>query len=144
MRSSPTRRRRSTPPRRPERSPRIKPHSSSQTCRHAWRRRWIRLVRSPAGVLPSSNRLAPPADGAGLARSGTVPVWVLKLTAIATVLNVFFFGFGYARANVKDVAAPLQPPVLTTASTRATPAPTPAPALTLRRGVRTTTTAPLT
>jgi hypothetical protein len=35
---------------------------------------------------------------------------MLKLTAIATVLNVFFFGFGYARANVKEVAAPLQPP----------------------------------
>ena len=68
---------------------------------------------------------------------------MLKLTAIATVLNVFFFGFGYARANVKDVAAPLQPPVVTT-STRASAAPTPAPALNLRRGVRTTTTAPLT
>jgi hypothetical protein len=66
---------------------------------------------------------------------------MLKLTAVATVLNVFFFGFGYARANVKDVAAPLQPPVVTEATTRATPAPTatPAPALNLRRGVRTTT-----
>ena len=39
---------------------------------------------------------------------------MLKLTAVATVLNVFFFGFGYASANVKDVAAPLQPPVVTT------------------------------
>ena len=26
---------------------------------------------------------------------------MLKLTAVATVLNVFFFGFGYANANVK-------------------------------------------
>ncbi|MEK6226000.1 MAG: hypothetical protein AABM40_06835 [Chloroflexota bacterium] len=69
---------------------------------------------------------------------------MLKLTAIATVLNVFFFGFGYARANVKDVTAPLQPPVVTTATTRATQAPTPVPALNLRRGVRTTTTAALT
>ena len=69
---------------------------------------------------------------------------MLKLTAVATVLNVFFFGFGYANANVKQVAAPLQPPVVTTASTRAVSAPTPAPALNLRRGVRTTTTAPLT
>jgi hypothetical protein len=70
---------------------------------------------------------------------------MLKLTAVATVLNVFFFGFGYARANVKDVAAPLQPPVVTSA-TPATPVPTtaPAPALNLRRGVRTTPTAPLT
>jgi hypothetical protein len=90
-------------------------------------------------VAASNKRPAPSAGGAGLTRSGTVPVWVLKLTAIATVLNVFFFGFGYARANVKDVAAPLQPPVVTTATTRATPAPTPAPALNLRRGVRTTT-----
>ena len=89
-------------------------------------------------MAASNKRPAPSADGAGLTRSGTVPVWVLKLTAIATVLNVFFFGFGYARANVKDVAAPLQPPVVTTASTRAAPAPTPAPALNLRRGVRTT------
>ena len=95
-------------------------------------------------MAASHNRLPPTADGAGLTRSGTVPVWVLKLTAIATVLNVFFFGFGFARANVKDVAAPLRPPVATTATTRATPAPTPAPALNLRRGVRTTTTAPLT
>jgi hypothetical protein len=69
---------------------------------------------------------------------------MLKLTAVATVLNVFFFGFGYARANVKDIAAPLQPPVVTTATARETPAPTTAPALSLRRGVRTTATAPLT
>jgi hypothetical protein len=96
------------------------------------------------GVAPSDKRLAPSADGAGFTRSGTVPVWVLKLTAVATVLNIFFFGFGYARANVKDVAAPLQPPVVSNAATRATTAPTPAPAVNLRRGVRTTTTAPLT
>jgi hypothetical protein len=89
-------------------------------------------------VGPNTQRIAPSADGAGLTRSGTVPVWVLKVTAIATVLNVFFFGFGYARANVKDAAAPLQPPVITTATTRSTTAPTTAPALNLRRGVRTT------
>ena len=69
---------------------------------------------------------------------------MLKLTAIATVLNVFFFGFGYARANVKEVAAPLQPPVVTISTTRATVAPMPAAALNLRRGVRTTSGAPLT
>jgi len=67
---------------------------------------------------------------------------MLKLTAVATVLNVFFFGFGYASANVKDVAAPLQPPVVNTSATRATPTAT--PALALRRGVRTTTGAALT
>lgn len=67
---------------------------------------------------------------------------MLKLTAIATVLNVFFFGFSYARANVKDAAAPLQPPVVTSA-TPATPPPTPA-LVNLRGGVRTTPNAPLT
>ena len=69
---------------------------------------------------------------------------MLKLTAIATVLNVFFFGFGYARANVKQIAAPLQPPVVTTSTTRAAPGPAPTPTLTLRRGVRTSTDAALT
>jgi len=52
---------------------------------------------------------------------------MLKLTAIATVLNVFFFGFGNARANVKQIAAPLQPPVVTTSTTRAAPGPAPTP-----------------
>jgi hypothetical protein len=42
-----------------------------------------------------------------LSRSGAVPFWALKLTAIATVLNAFFLGFGYARTNVKPDAAPL-------------------------------------
>ena len=69
---------------------------------------------------------------------------MLKLTAIATVMNVFFFGFGYARANVKALAAPLQPAVVTTAATRAAPGPAPTPSLTLRRGVRTTTSAAIT
>jgi len=69
---------------------------------------------------------------------------MLKLTAVATVLNVFFFGFGYANANVKQIAAPLQPPVASPSTTRAVPAPTPTPALTLRRGVRTTTGAAVT
>jgi len=69
---------------------------------------------------------------------------MLKLTAVATVLNVFFFGFGYANANVKQIAAPLQPPVVSPSTTRAVPAPTPSPALTLRRGVRTTTGAAIT
>ena len=69
---------------------------------------------------------------------------MLKLTAVATVLNVFFFGFGYANANVKQISAPLQPPVVTTSTTRATAVPAPTPALTLRRGVRTTTGAALT
>ena len=98
---------------------------------------------SPGGVA-ASNRSTPSADGAGFTRSGTVPVWMLKLTAVATVLNVFFFGFGYANANVKQIAAPLQPPVVSTSNTRATPIPAPTPAVTLRRGVRTTTGAAIT
>ena len=69
---------------------------------------------------------------------------MLKVTALATVLNVFFFGFGYANVNVKQIAAPLQPPVVNTSATRPTPTPAPTPALTLRRGVRTTTGAALT
>ena len=95
-------------------------------------------------MAASNKQLPPSANGAGPTRPGTAPVWILKLTAIATVLNVFFFGFGYARANVKDVAAPLQPPVVTTATPRAAPTATPAPALNLRRGVRTTTNPALT
>ena len=69
---------------------------------------------------------------------------MLKLTAVAAVLNVFFFGFGYANANVKQITAPLQPPVVSTSNTRATPIPAPTPAVTLRRGVRTTTGAAIT
>ncbi|MDQ2911632.1 MAG: hypothetical protein M3T56_00045 [Chloroflexota bacterium] len=95
-------------------------------------------------MAANTSKTAPSADGVGLTRSGTVPVWVLKLISIAAVLNVFFFGFGYARANVKDTAAPLQPPVVTTATTPAMPAPTPAPALNLRRGVRMTPSAAIT
>jgi hypothetical protein len=70
----------------------------------------------------------------------------LKLTAIAAVLNVFFLGFGYASANVKDLAAPLQPPVVPESGARTDPAPaaTIAPALNLRRGVRTTPSSPIT
>ena len=65
---------------------------------------------------------------------------MLKLTAIAAVLNVFFVGFGYAHANVTEASAPLQPPVAGRADAGATPA----PALTLRRGLRTTTGAAIT
>jgi hypothetical protein len=69
---------------------------------------------------------------------------MLKLTAVATVLNVFFFGLGYARANVKEVAAPLQPPVARNASVRADPVTVGSWDLTLRGGLRTTPGAPLT
>jgi len=95
-------------------------------------------------VAPSTEPLTPPARTVlDRSRSGTVPFWALRLTAIATVLNVFFLGLGYARANVKADAAPLQPPVVTTA-TQATTRPAATPAVTLRRGLRTTPSAPLT
>jgi hypothetical protein len=70
-------------------------------------------------------------------RSGTVPSWGLKLGTVATVFNVFFFGFGYATTHIKDVTAPLQPPVVHDGV--AAPAPTPAPTIapTTRRGSRT-------
>jgi hypothetical protein len=86
------------------------------------------------------------APAPGPTRPGAVPAWALKLTAIAAVANVFFLGFGYARANVKAGAAPLQPPVVPESGIRTTPTatPSPAPALNLRRGVRTTPSSPIT
>lgn len=57
---------------------------------------------------------------------------------MATVFNVFFFGLGYATTHVKNVTAPLQPPVVDAAvAATATPAPTLAPST--RRGGRTPT-----
>ncbi|TMF27762.1 MAG: hypothetical protein E6I28_02630 [Chloroflexi bacterium] len=85
-------------------------------------------------------------------RSGTVPSWGLKLTSLAAVVNVFFFGFGYAATHQKTTDAPLQPPVAQTiAPASPTPAPTPAPnrdgrapRATLAPGIRTSPGAPLT
>ena len=100
-----------------------------------------RVPRCQGGVAPNHSVTPSARTVPGLQRPGTVPVWALKLTAVATVINVFFFGLGYAQSNAKTSAAPLQPPVVTS---QVTPAPTPAPALTLRRGVRTSQSAPLT
>jgi hypothetical protein len=89
-------------------------------------------------------------------RSGTVPSWGLKLGAAAAVLNVFFLAFGFAAAHVKNVTAPLQPPVVRAEGSRveplATPVPTIAPTtrrggrpgITLQPGIRTSPAAPLT
>jgi len=89
--------------------------------------------------------------------SGTVPSWALKLTAVAAVLNVFFFAFGYASAHIKSIAAPLQPPVVSVGAAAVKPTPTAAPTPTsasdrraraatptLRPGIRTSPNAPLT
>jgi len=86
-----------------------------------------------------------------------VPLWALKLTAVAAVLNVFFFAFGYASTHIKSIAAPLQPPVARAGAAVVIPTPTAAPTLntggdrrgrrataTLRPGIRTSPNAPLT
>jgi hypothetical protein len=44
---------------------------------------------APGGVAARPNPLTPSEDGAGFTSSGAVPVWMLRLTAIATVVNVF-------------------------------------------------------
>jgi hypothetical protein len=78
---------------------------------------------------------------------------MLKLTTIFAVVNVFFFGFGYASTHVKAASAPLQPSVVRSDATpSAAPAPTTAPngrsarrpTATLGPGIRTSPQAPLT
>ena len=59
-----------------------------------------------------------------------MPGWGLKLLSLATTLAIFIGSWGYAAAHVKNVKAPLQPPVPTVvASPSASPRPTPVPAL---------------
>jgi hypothetical protein len=94
-----------------------------------------------------------------------MPAWALKLTAVFVTAFTLVGSFGYASAHVKNVNAPLQPPVAdrpaATAAPTATPVPsvgplftlrpgqrpatvTPGPRLTLAPGVKTATLAPLT
>lgn len=95
-----------------------------------------------------------------------MPGWALKLSACFITLFTLAGSFGYASAHVKNVNAPLQPPVAdrpatTSAPPTATPiasigplitlrpgvrppSVTPGPRLTLAPGVRTATLAPLT
>ena len=108
----------------------------------------------PGGVAPSSPTLQPVQTVPDRPWSGTVPSWALKLTAVAAVLNVFFFAFGYASTHIKSIAAPLQPPVARAGAAVVIPTPTAAPTLntgggrrataTLRPGIRTSPNAPLT
>jgi len=56
-------------------------------------------------VAASRNRPAPSADGAGLTRSGTVPVWLLKLTAVAVMSDNETLGKGVADGFSQELKA---------------------------------------
>ena len=93
-----------------------------------------------------------------------MPGWALKLSAVFITLFTLAGSFGYASAHVKNVNAPLQPPVAERSGGAATPPPgpslgplvsqrpgqrtqapvTPGPRLTIAPGVRNATLAPLT
>ena len=92
--------------------------------------------------------------------------WALKLSAVFVTLFTLVGSFGYASEHVKNVNAPLQPPVADKPAATAGPSPTPMPSigplitirpgqktpppgsqgprLNLEPGVRTATLAPLT
>jgi len=98
--------------------------------------------------------------------AASLPAWSLKLGAACITLAALGGSFGYASAHVKNVTAPLQPPVADKPAATASPSPSPAasigplitlrpgqktgapgtaaPRLTLEPGVRTATLAPLT
>jgi len=76
-----------------------------------------------------------------------VPGWALKLSAVFITLFTLAGSFGYASGHVKNVNAPLQPPVADrpTASSgpaTGTPIPSIGPLITLRPGVRAPTVTP--
>ena len=74
-----------------------------------------------------------------------MPGWALKLSAVFITLFTLAGSFGYASAHVKNVNAPLQPPVADKpAATAATASPIPSigPLITLRPGVRPPTVTP--
>jgi hypothetical protein len=93
-----------------------------------------------------------------------MPAWALKLSALLVTLLTLAGSFGYASTHVKNVNAPLQPPVadkpaptiapetpMPTIGPLLTPRPgvkaptaTPGPRLTLAPGVKSATLAPLT
>jgi hypothetical protein len=54
-----------------------------------------------------------------------MPAWVLKLGALVTTLLVLGGSYGYAMTHVKNVAAPLQPPVAAETPRGASPSPLP-------------------
>ena len=76
-----------------------------------------------------------------------MPGWALKLSAVFITLFTLAGSFGYASAHVKNVNAPLQPPVAdkpaaTSVTATASPIPTIGPLITLRPGVRPPTVTP--
>jgi hypothetical protein len=76
-----------------------------------------------------------------------VPGWSLKLSAVFITLFTLAGSFGYASAHVKNVNAPLQPPVAdkplaTSFPATATPIPSIGPLLTLRPGQKAPTITP--
>ena len=77
-----------------------------------------------------------------------MPGWALKLSAVFITLFTLAGSFGYASAHVKNVNAPLQPPVAdkpaatAAPSTAASPLPSIGPLITLRPGVRPPTVTP--
>ena len=76
-----------------------------------------------------------------------MPGWSLKLTAVFVTLFTLVGSFGYASAHVKNVNAPLQPPVAdkpaaTSVPATATPIPTVGPLFTLRPGQKPATSTP--
>ena len=76
-----------------------------------------------------------------------MPGWALKLSAGFITLFTLAGSFGYASAHVKNVNAPLQPPVAdkpaaTSVAATASPLPSIGPLITLRPGVRPPTVTP--
>ena len=73
--------------------------------------------------------------------------WALKLSAVFVTLFTLVGSFGYASEHVKNVNAPLQPPVAdkpaaTSVPATATPLPTIGPLFTLRPGQKAPTITP--
>ncbi|HUQ16820.1 MAG TPA: hypothetical protein VM070_03430 [Candidatus Saccharimonadales bacterium] len=71
----------------------------------------------------------------------TLPAWSLKLGAACITLASLAGSFDYASTHVKNVTAPLQPPVADRPAASASPSPSPVPSIgaliTLRPGQRT-------
>lgn len=75
--------------------------------------------------------------------AASLPAWSLKLGAACITLAALAGSLDYASAHVKNVAAPLQPPVAgraTTASPAPSVAPSIGPLITVRPGQRTAPT----
>ncbi|GAC1458193.1 MAG: hypothetical protein NVS1B1_08230 [Candidatus Limnocylindrales bacterium] len=73
--------------------------------------------------------------------AGSLPAWSLKLGAACITLAALAGSFDYASTHVKNVTAPLQPPVADKPAATASPGPSSAPSIgpliTLRPGQKT-------